>query len=142
VHPVKIACVRVLALLAVGCGDESSDAGGTPSAQPTGQEPNHEAAPPADSSGSDDAERKLVAGARRELKSTAGWDRWAVDRIEAAGPDDVVAHTGLFPDAEAEPAATGICTTLGNPAFIRIEDLVQVLGSNGDEIELPACEPQ
>ncbi|MBA3261224.1 MAG: hypothetical protein H0T69_01865 [Thermoleophilaceae bacterium] len=87
------------------------------------------------------AERELVAGAERELKATGGWERWSVEKIEAAGPDDLVVYTGLYPDAEAYPAATGICTTLRNPASTRIKvDLVQVLGSNGDEVEPPACE--
>jgi hypothetical protein len=57
--------------------------------------------------------------------------------------DDLIVLTGLFPDADADPAATGICTSLRNPAFTSIKvDLVQVIGSNGDEIEPPACEPQ
>jgi hypothetical protein len=54
----------------------------------------------------------------------------------------VAVGLGLYPDAEAEPAATGICTTLRNPALTRIEvDSVQVFGSTGDEIAPRGCQP-
>lgn len=66
-----------------------------------------------------------------------------MQKIESAGADDLIVYTDLFPDADAERAATGICTSLRNPAIADMEvDLIQVIAANGDEVEPPACEPQ
>jgi hypothetical protein len=114
-YPVAVVAALVAAAVLTGCGDDEE--------QPD--------------------PKRLARQATRELKQVGVWDRWAVESVKAVSGNAVFVLTGLDPDAaDAQPAATVICTTLRNPAFTDIEvDLVAVLLSTGNAIMPPACEP-